>query len=453
MKKSVKASLSSSEELFTEQEIPSAAVVNAPLAVRMRPQTLDEVVGQGHLLSEGRLLRRTIQSGRLSSLILYGPPGSGKTSTAKIISKMIHSRFISINAVSSNVAELRQIIQDAQKFRQRQGMQTVLFIDEIHRFNRAQQDVLMPDVEEGTIILVGATTHNPSFVLNGPLLSRALVCELHPLSEEDIIALLKRSIKDEDRGLGKIKIQIEEDALKHLAQSSAGDARRALNALEVGALTTPPNASGLLIFDLQVAQESSQRKVVYHDREGDYHYDLASAFIKSMRGSDADASVYWLAKMLYAGEEPRFIIRRIMILASEDIGNADPQALILASAGLQAVEFIGMPEVQIILSQLVIYMALAPKSNASYLAISKATDDVRNLKIDEVPSHLRDSHYPGAKKMGHGEGYQYAHNFPGHFVDQEYKPTQREYYHPTDIGFERVLSERLSAIKKLRKQP
>ncbi len=443
----------SEDETFASQPPPVSGNSESPLAVRVRPQTLEEVVGQDHLLAEGKLLRRAMDSDHLSSVIFYGPPGSGKTTLARIISGVTHSHFNQLNAVTSNVAELRQIIEQArvrrrQAFDGAQGKRTILFIDEIHRFNKAQQDVLMPDVEEGNVILIGATTHNPSFAINGPLLSRSLILELRPLTEEDLLQILKRALKDVGRGFGKLKIEAEEEALRHIATQAAGDARRALNALEVGVLTTPPGNDAVIHFDRKAAEESCQRKIVYYDKDEDYHYDTASAFIKSMRGSDPDAAVYWLAKMLYAGEDPRFIVRRILILASEDIGNADPQALILAAAGLQAIEFVGMPEAQIILGQLVTYMALAPKSNASYLAISEAMGDVKEGKVLEVPDHLRDASYSGAKKMGHGQGYKYAHNFPGHHVEQQYVPTKSRYYHPTEIGFEQTLAERLRALKK-----
>jgi len=419
--------------------------LNAPLAVRMRPRTLDEVVGQDHLLAEGKLLRRTIQSDRLTSLIFYGPPGSGKTTLALLISKTTKAVFCPVNAVTSNVAELRKVIDGA---RYRTTLRTVLFVDEIHRFNKAQQDVLMPDVESGRIILIGSTTHNPSFSINGPLLSRSLVCELKPLQEDDLILLLKRAVADSERGFGDKSIQVEDEALRHIAKYANGDARRAMNALEVGILTTPENENGVILFDRNVAQESCQRRVVYYDHDEDYHYDTASAFIKSMRGSDPDAAVYWLAKMLYGGEDPRFIVRRILILASEDIGNADPQALVLAQAGMQAIEFVGMPEARIILSQLVTYMALAPKSNASYKAIEEATKDIAEQQAKEVPNHLRDRSYHGASKMGHGDGYQYPHHHKGHHVKQEYAGGLRAYYVPTQQGFEKILSERLKAYRK-----
>ncbi len=429
----------------------SAKVIpaDAPLAVRMRPRTLDEVVGQEHILGPGKLMTRTIQSQRWTSMIFYGPPGCGKTTLAQVISKVTQSRFVPLNAVTSNVAELRQVITDARKER-KFGRKTILFLDEIHRFNKAQQDVLMPDVEEGNLVLIGATTHNPSFAINGPLLSRSTIFELKPHDESHIIRILKSAIADKERGFGNQTIEITDGALRHLAKVASGDARRALNALEVGVLTTPVNQDGVIRYDEKVAEESCQRRVVYYDANEDYHYDTASAFIKSMRGSDPDAAVYWLAKMLYAGEDPRFIVRRILILASEDIGNADPQALILAASGMQAVEFVGLPEAQIILSQLVTYMALAPKSNASYMAISKAMEDVKSDKIHEVPSHLRDAHYQGAKRMGHGEGYQYPHSEKGvQAHDQTYLPADARYYQPKDSGFEKELQTRLKALKQI----
>lgn len=350
--------------------------------------------------------------------------------------------------MTSNVSEIREIIEKAKKLRRFQAVRTILFIDEIHRFNKAQQDVLLPDIEEGNLILMGATTHNPSFAITGPLLSRSLIFELHPLGEEDLIKLLKRALQDKERGLGQIKAEVKQEALRHLARSASGDARRALNALEVALLTTAPDPSGVVRVDEKIAEESCQRKIVYYDRDEDYHYDTASAFIKSMRGSDPDAAVYWLAKMIYTGEDPRFIARRIVILATEDIGNADPQALVLASAGLQAIEFVGMPEAQLILAQLVTYMALAPKSNASYAALQEALQDVREQLTEEVPTHLRDRSYKGAKRLGHGEGYKYVHHYEGRYVEQEYLAQKKEYYRPTSLGYEKVHSSRKSELAK-----
>ena len=436
------------QELFTSplQEVEEEVSKHAPLAYRMRPKSLEEILGQDHLLGEGKLLRRTIIADRLTSLIFYGPPGSGKTSLARIISQVTQSHFVPLNAVTSNVGELRRTLEDADKLRRGQGRRTILFIDEIHRFNKAQQDVLLPDVEAGNIILVGSTTHNPSFAINGPLLSRSLVSELRPLEEKDLVILLQRAIQDSERGLGELKIKTNERALKHIAQNASGDARRALNSLEVAVLTTPSDSNGVIGIDEKAAEESCQRKIVYYDKDEDYHYDTASAFIKSVRGSDPDAAVYWLAKMLYAGEDPRFIIRRLLILASEDIGNADPQALILAASGLQAIEFVGMPEARIILAQLVTYLALAPKSNASYMALEEATADVKKAITQEVPTHLRDKSYQGAQKMGHGIGYKYVHNFEGHYVEQEYIQAKGNYYRPTEFGYEKVLADRKSKL-------
>lgn len=419
-------------ELFESEacEQPRAIPQDAPLAVRMRPRILEEILGQDHLLGEGKLLRRAILADRLSSVIFYGPPGSGKTTLGKIISRLTRSPFSPLNAVTSNVNEIRGVIERARRLRQSQGKRTILFIDEIHRFNKAQQDVLLPDVEEGNVILIGSTTHNPSFAITGPLLSRSLIFELRPLEEKDLIELLRRALQDRERGFGEWKIEVSEEALGHIARSASGDARRALNALEVALLTTTPDASGKIRIDERIAEESCQRKIVYYDRDEDYHYDTASAFIKSMRGSDPNASVYWLAKMIYAGEDPRFIARRIVILASEDIGNADPEALVLASAGLQAIEFVGMPEAQIILAQLVTYMALAPKSNASYVALQEALEDVKKELTQEVPNPLRDKSYRGAKRLGHGEGYKYIHNYEGP-IEQEYLKVKKDYYRPT----------------------
>jgi len=437
-------------ELFEKEEFgrPEGIPKDAPLAVRMRPLTLEEVLGQDHLLGEGKLLRRTLFADRLTSLIFYGPPGSGKTTLGKIISRMTCSHFIPLNAVTSNVNEIREVTEEARRLRKHQGIRTILFIDEINRFNKAQQDVLLPDVEEGNVILVGSTTHNPSFAITGPLLSRSLIFELRPLEETDLVKLLRRALQNKERGFGELVTGMTEAALHHLAKSASGDARRALNALEVAILTTVPDASGKIWVDEKVAEESCQRRIVYYDRDEDYHYDTASAFIKSMRGSDPDAAVYWLSKMIYAGEDPRFIVRRIIILASEDIGNADPQALLLASAGLQAIEFVGMPEAQIILAQLVTYMALAPKSNASYVALQEALEDVKKELAQEVPTPLKDKSYRGAKRLGHGAGYKYVHHYEGHYVKQEYLKVSKDYYRPTPFGYEKVLSQRKSELTK-----
>jgi len=423
---------------------------DAPLAARMRPRTLDEVVGQQHIIGPGKLLRRAIEADRLSSLILYGPPGVGKTSLAWCVACATRSHYAAINATISNAEELRKVILQAKHKKQSTGRKTILFIDEIHRFNKAQQDILMPDVERGNPVLIGATVHNPFFYLISPLLSRSLVFELFPLNHEDIIVLLNRALKDRERGLGVLKVKAHRDALLFLAKACDGDARRALGALELGVLTTPPSKTGVIEFDLTAAQESVQKKVVVYDRDGDGHYDTASAFIKSMRGSDPDAAVYWLAKMLYAGEDPRFVARRICIAAAEDVGNADPMALLVAHAALGISEFIGMPEARIVLAQAAIYVACAPKSNASYLAVEEASADIQQDKTQAVPDHLKDASYPGAKKLGRGKGYKYAHDYNGHYVPQQYMPLQNRYYRPTENGQEAAIKERLD---KLRRDP
>lgn len=421
-----------SDELFSQSEVENSLQVpaDAPLAVRMRPATLDEIVGQEHLLGPGKLLRRTLESDRLSSLILYGPPGTGKTTLALVIARMTAARYVQINAVLSNVAEMRKIQDEARKLLRHSKRKTVLFIDEIHRFNKAQQDILMPDVESGVIILIGATTQNPTFAIRGPLLSRSIVCELKPHEESHLIRIMKRALADKDRGLGNLRVEIEPAALGHIAKQSSGDARRALNAIEVGAMTTSPDKDGVIRFTAAVAEESCQKKIVHYDWDEDFHYDTISAFIKSLRGSDADAAIYWLAKMLYAGEDPRFIVRRLVIFASEDIGNADPQALILATSGFTALEFVGMPEARIILAQVVTYLACAPKSNASYMAIERATEDIKSQKTEQVPQHLRSTAYPGAKDLGHGKGYIYPPDHAGKKIAQSYLPKPAKYYIP-----------------------
>ncbi|MDO8580195.1 MAG: replication-associated recombination protein A [Candidatus Omnitrophota bacterium] len=419
----------------------------------MRPTDLSGYIGQKHILGPGKLLTRAIESDRLSSLILYGPPGVGKTTLAQCISTKTEAVFERINAVSSNVEEMRKILAAAQNRRLQTQKKTILFIDEIHRFNKSQQDVLMPDLEEGYVTLIGATVFNPFFALIGPLLSRSLVFELNSLSREEIGSILKRALADKEKGLGLLPINASDEALRLIADVCEGDARRALNALEVGCLTAPRNAKGEIDFDLNVAQESIQKKQVNYDRAGDQHYDTASAFIKSMRGSDPDAALYWMAKMLYAGEDPRFIARRICICAAEDVGNADPQALVLANAALQVSEFVGLPEARIPLAQAAVYVACAPKSNAVYLGINKAIDAVKNNRVQEVPVHLKDSHYPGAKKLGHGQGYQYAHDYEGHYVDQSYLGVKETFYEPTNIGFEQKIQERLNARKGQAKDP
>jgi putative ATPase len=418
-----------------------------PLAVRMRPCSLKEFVGQEHILGEGRLLKRAIDADRITSLVLYGPPGTGKTTLAHVIANVTKAYFHEINAVVSNVQELKDAIKCAKEREKASGKKTILFIDEIHRFNKAQQDVLMPDVEAGNPVLIGATTHNPFFSLISPLISRSIIFELKKLSKENIIYILKAGLKDKDRGLGNINIKIDEKALGFLAEASDGDARIALNALEVGGLTTKPGKDKAIDFNLKVAEDSIQKKAVVYDKDEDGHYDTISAFIKSMRGSDPDAALYWLAKMLYAGEEPRFIARRIVICAAEDVGNADPQALVVANAAFQISEFVGMPECRIPLAQAVCYIACAPKSNAAYLGIEKAMKDVEEGRTMEVPKHLKDASYRGAKKLDHGTGYKYAHDYKDHYVEQEYTPEKRVYYEPTDIGYEKKIKEYLDKLR------
>ena len=419
-----------------------------PLAVRMRPSTLDEFIGQKHILGKGKLLRRAIEADRISSLILFGPPGVGKTSLAWCIANITKAHYVAINAAASNVEELRKVITAAKKRQLTAGAKTILFIDEIHRFNKAQQDVLMPDVEEGNPVLIGATVHNPFFYLASPLLSRSLVFELQVLNKEEILQILSAALKDKTRGLGDFKIKADKEALNFLANSCEGDARRALNALEVGVLTTPKTKEDTVTFDLAVASESIQKKAVLYDKDEDGHYDTASAFIKSMRGSDPDAALYWMAKMLYAGEDPRFIARRICIAAAEDVGNADPLALVLANAAFQICEFIGLPEARIPLAQATIYVACAPKSNASYLAIEKAIEDIENKKVQEVPVHLKDANYPGAQILGHGKDYKYPHNYEGHYVKQKYTKKKVKYYEPQDSGYEIKIKKRLEGIRR-----
>jgi putative ATPase len=431
-------------------ETPTAVIdKNAPLAVRMRPRSLDEYFGQQHIIGKGKLLRRALEADRISSLILYGPPGTGKTSLAWCVAATTKASYVSINATTSSVDEMRRVIAQAKLRKKQDGRRTILFIDEIHRFNKAQQDVLMPDVEDGTLILIGATVHNPYFSLLSALLSRSIVFELKPLTPEEIMSILSLALSDKQRGLGSLKIKAQMKALQFLAKVCEGDARRALSALEVGVLTSAPGKDGSVQFTLEVAAESIQKKPVVYDRDEDAHYDAASAFIKSMRGSDPDAAIYWMAKMLYAGEDPRFIARRICIQAAEEVGNADPLALVLANAALQISEFVGMPEARIPLAQAAIYVACAPKSNASYLAIDKATADIKENRVQEVPDHLKDASYKGAEKLGRGKGYKYAHDFPGHVVKQKYTRKKVRYYEPTDIGHEAKIKQRLDTLRNI----
>lgn len=402
--------------------------VKEPLAYRMSPRGINEYFGQEHILGEGKLLRRALEADRITSLILYGPPGTGKTALAKVIAEKTKAHFEWLNAATAGLDELRKIIQSA-RTRKGRGTRTILFLDEIHRFNKLQQDALLPDVEEGNITLIAATVENPFFYVNSALLSRSQVFELKPLSEENILKILGKALSDRERGLGYLKICVEENALQHIARMSDGDGRKALSALEIAVLTTTPAEDGCIHLTLSVAEESIQKKVVVYDKKGDQHYDTVSAFIKSMRGSDPDAAIYYLAKMIYAGEDPRFIARRIVICASEDVGNADPMALVLAVSALKSIEFIGMPEAKIPLAQATIYIANAPKSNACYKAIEAALEDIKTEQTMEVPDHLKDSHYPGAKKLGRGKDYKYPHDYGGH-VEQEYLKKKKKYYTP-----------------------
>lgn len=422
-----------------------------PLAIRMSPRTLEEYVGQEHLVGPGKLLRRLLEANRIVSLILYGPPGTGKTAFARLVARRTKSRFVALNAVTSGLADLRKVFDEAAENKKLYQQSTILFLDEIHHFNKSQQDALLPHLEQGNLILVGATTQNPFFALNTALLSRSRVCELKLLDETGLSTILDRALQDKDRGLGKYQVELSPEARAHLLKSTSGDARTLLNALEVGVLTTPPDEKGLLHFDLEVAQESIQKKMVQYDASGDQHYDTISAFIKSIRGSDPDAALYWLAKMLYAGEDPRFIARRLVISASEDVGNADPQALPLAVAAQQALEFIGLPEGRIPLAQATVYLACAPKSNAAYMGLENATGDVQKEATKEVPLHLKDAHYPGSKVLGHGQGYQYAHDFPDHYVKQEYAPHLGRYYVPTNLGHEAKIKAWLEHLQELEK--
>ncbi len=430
--------------LFAAQEAENRRRVE-PLASRMRPRTLDEFVGQQHFLGEGKLLRRLIKADRLTAVIFYGPPGSGKTALAHLLAKATSARFRQLNAVTSGVKEVREVLADARTALEADGARTLLFIDEIHRFNKAQQDALLPDVEDGTVVLVGATTANPFFAVNDALVSRARVFEFQPHTIEDVKTLLCRAIADRERGLGDLPIQADDDALEFLAVTCDGDARRALSALEVGVLSTDERP---IRFTRELAAESVQRKAIQYDPTGDAHYDSISALIKSIRGSDPDAGMYWLARMLEGGEDVRFLARRLVILASEDVGNADPHALPLAVATMQACEFVGLPECQLNLAQCVAYLACAPKSNAATTAIGEARADIREGRLLPVPVHLQDSHYAGAARLGHGQGYEYAHNAEDGIAAQDYLGVQREYYRPVERGFEAELSVRLAQIRR-----
>ncbi len=423
----------------------------SPLAARLRPKTLEEVVGQQHIIGKDKLLYRAIKADKLSSIILYGPPGTGKTTLAKVIANTTSAEFTQINATVAGKKDMEGVVAKAKDMQGMYGRKTILFIDEIHRFNKGQQDYLLPFVEDGTLILIGATTENPYFEVNGALISRSIVFELKPLSREDIKTLLKRAVYDKDRGMGAYEAEIEEDALDFLAELSGGDARHALNAVELGIMTTQRGSDGKIHITVEVAQECIQKQVMRYDKTGDNHYDTISAFIKSMRGSDPDAAVYYLARMLYAGESVTFIARRIMISAAEDVGNADPNALQVAVSASLAAERIGMPEAQIILAQAVAYVASAPKSNAAVEAIGKAAKAVEETGNLPIPVHLQDAHYKGASKLGHGTGYLYAHDYPNHYVKQQYLPYElsgREFYRPSGNGYEVKIKEHMARIKK-----
>ena len=426
----------------------------SPLASRMRPVTLEEVAGQQHIIGKDKLLYRAIKADKLGSVIFYGPPGTGKTTLAKVIANTTSARFKQLNATVAGKKDMEEVVKEAQEYLGMYGKKTILFIDEIHRFNKGQQDYLLPFVEDGTLILIGATTENPYFEVNGALISRSIVFELKPLGKEDICSLLERAVTDVEKGMGSYQAVLHEDARDFLADISGGDARTALNALELGILTTEKSPDGKIHIDLETASQCIQKRVVRYDKTGDNHYDTISAFIKSMRGSDPNAAVFYLAKMLYAGEDIKFIARRIMICAAEDVGNADPQALQVAVAAAQAVERLGMPEARIPLAQAVTYVASAPKSNAAYLAVDEAMEAVRSTKTT-VPVHLQDSHYKGAGKLGHGIGYQYAHDYPNHYVKQQYLPSElvdRVFYRPTENGYEKNIQEYFAKIHGSKEQ-
>ncbi|NOY83413.1 MAG: replication-associated recombination protein A [Nitrospirae bacterium] len=434
-------------DLFKDQNSPLKP--SAPLAWRMQPKDFSEYSGQKHLLGPGQFLRRAIEADRVSSLILYGPPGCGKTALAHLIANYSQSIFTDLNAVTAGITEIRQVISNAQKIKMRSGQKTLVLIDEIHRFNKVQQSALLPDVERGTITLVGASTQNPFFSIIPALSSRSQIVELQPLRPEDLSFLLDRAISDPERGLGKLKLIVTEAAKSHLIETSDGDARKLLNTLEIGASTTPADAEGVIHFDRAVAESSIQKKALRYENKDD-HYDTISAFIKSIRGSDPDAAIYWLGKMIYAGEDPLFIARRLIIAAAEDIGNADPQALGIAISAHQAIEAIGMPEGRIPLAEAVTYLASAPKSNAAYLAIDTVLNEIESGRIMEVPQHLKDAHYKGASQLNRGKNYLYPHDHPGHFVAQDYLPEKRVFYSPTQQGYEREIAARLKKWREIR---
>jgi putative ATPase len=425
----------------------AAAQKNRPLAARMAPKDFDSFMGQENIAGDGKLLRRSIEADNLGSVIFFGPPGTGKSALARIIASKTKSYFEEANAVTIGIADIRKIIEQAKARVEMSGKKTILMLDEIHHFNRSQQDALLPDVERGTVALIGITTENPFFYINAAIISRSIVFEFKELPKEALLQIANKALEDKENGLGKYNVQMSDEAKEHLVLNANGDARKLLNALEIGVLSTKVNDKGVRVFDIAVAQESMQKRAVQYDRSGDAHYDHISAFIKSMRGSDPDAAVYWMAKMLTAGEDPRFIARRIIICASEDVGNADPRALTLAVSALNASEFVGMPEARIILAQAAVYVACAPKSNASYLAVEAALSEVKNGRTRNVPNHLKDANLDG-KTLGHGLGYKYPHDYEGHYVEQEYWPEPVEFYKPSSEGFEAKLRERLIRIGK-----
>ncbi len=422
----------------------------SPLASRLRPKTLDEVVGQEHIIAKDKLLYRAIKADKISSVIFYGPPGTGKTTLAKVIANTTSSKFTQLNATVSGKKDMQDVVAKAKDELAMTGKKTILFIDEIHRFNKSQQDYLLPFVEDGTVILIGATTENPYFEVNRALISRSIVFELYPLSEENIKTLIRRAVEDEECGMGSYNVAIDEESVDFLANIANGDARTALNAIELGVLTTDPSEDGKIHITMEVAEECIQKRALKYDKDGDNHYDTISAFIKSMRGSDPDAVVYYLAKMLAAGESIDFIARRIMICASEDVGMANPNALVVATSAAEAVRQIGMPEARIILAEAAVYVAMSPKSNASYMAIERAIAEVENNVQARVPAHLQDAHYSGHETLGHGVGYKYAHDFPNHWVDQQYLPDEikdKKFYEPGDLGVEKQMKEFMAKIK------
>lgn len=427
----------------------------SPLASRLRPKTLEEVVGQEHIIGEGKLLYRAIKADKLSSLILYGPPGTGKTTLAKVIAGATSARFVQLNATIAGKKDMEAVVEEAKSTYGMYQQRTILFIDEIHRFNKGQQDYLLPFVEDGTIILIGATTENPFFEVNGALISRSIIFELNPLSYDNIRKLIDRAVYDVERGMGTYEADISDEAADFLANMANGDARSALNAVELGILTTPRSEDGKIHYTIEVASECIQKKIIKYDKDGDNHYDTISAFYKSLRGSDPDAAVFYLARMLMAGESVTFIARRMMIFASEDIGNADPHALVLATSAAQAVHMVGMPEAQIILSQAATYLACAPKSNAACVAIELASEAVKETPDVTIPVHLKDAHYKGSAKLGHGEGYVYPHNYPKHYVKQQYLPYElsgKKFYNPGDLGYEKKIKEHIKWLKSIEQE-